>query len=181
MKYYFIFKIQRAQYTLTRANGLWTMFPWEALRRVSQVLHFESTCNSKIGYLEVLIRSRRFSIRRLKVFTRFLMLPDDIRVMTAWGHLADAHLWKDTRRFAPWMLMAVNLWLNAVNLGGCRHFLSAEAFFCPGKPTTTINHRGVTIEYYRTSSHLRQTGASVYITFPLIDFSRFPIIRSTPV
>jgi hypothetical protein len=59
------------------------ILPREALRRVSQVSHFESTGNSKIGYLEVLIRSRRFSIRRLKVFTRFLMLPDDIRVMTA--------------------------------------------------------------------------------------------------
>jgi hypothetical protein len=39
--------------------------------------------------------------------------------------------------------MAVNLWLNAVNLGGCRHFLSVEAFFFSGQPTTTINHRGV--------------------------------------
>ena len=43
--------------------------PTEALRRVSQVSHFESTGNSKIGYFEVLIRSRRFSIRRFKVFT----------------------------------------------------------------------------------------------------------------
>ena len=54
------------------------------------------------------------------------------------------------------MLMAVNLWLNAVNLGGCRHFLLAEAFFCPGKPTTTINHPGV-----RAQSSSADAGANV--------------------
>ena len=60
------------------------IIPWEARGRVSQVSHFESTGNNKIGYLEVLIRSRRFSIRRFPKFHTNSRVTGRYAVMAAW-------------------------------------------------------------------------------------------------